>query len=950
MPPRRRSYLYYIGMKRLLLISLLLVCTAFAQTDLQQQLPVDPNVYFGKLSNGFQYWLRRHQTPPGKISLWLHVDSGSLNEEENQRGIAHFLEHMAFNGTENYPPGTLVKYFESIGMRFGQHQNAFTSFDQTTYTMSLPDTKEETIQKGLLTLADFAFRITLPPAEIEQERPVILAEARARKGVGQRLLEKALPVLLPGSRLANRLPIGTEEVITKSDRSVFLDYYKKWYRPDNTTLLVVGDADPAVVERLIKQEFGEWKPGPDPGPEPSAGIEPYTKTQPSVITDPELTTAEVSAVRVRALERMQTVGQFRSELLDDLGSTIVNRRLLALTEEGTAPYQNASVIIAPFQNKYVIQEAQASGAPDQWMAMLNTLLTELKRARDFGFLESEFEDAKKSTLATAEQAERTEATWDAETFLSRMNSAVSQGRKPMAESQSLKLTRELLPTITLAEVNAAFRESFSAESRLLMVTHPEKAGSPVPTEQQILEEASRVEATTLAPLKQKERPLTLLEQEPQPGTIVERKEDADTKILSTILSNGIHLHLRQMNFKKNSVSAVIRLGGGEVRETSENRGITQASVLAFSQPATRKFTSTVIREFFTGKNVTTTGAANGDAVVLMVAGSPDDFEEGLRLAHLLLTQAKVEEAALKIWREEYLQAIEQQKTSVEAQTMQKQVELLSGGDPRLKFPTAEQIKRIRAEDAQKWLDALVAQAPIEIAMVGDMDRDRMEKLALKYFGSISRRPFKDTELDRLRVVKATTGPLEAKIEVPTITPRALVSIGWRGANFEDVKDRRLLDVAAQILTSRMQSEIREKRGLTYSVTARSMPAVSFPETGFFGTMFSADPEKVAEAAKVAREMMLEFAKNGPTDQEMQTVRNQMRNILETQQKEPSYWVRVLSELDYRGIRLEDVKNLVPQITSYSREEILQAVNKYVRPDGQLEVVALPAKQGSTKEE
>jgi len=226
-------------------------------------------------------------------------------------------------------------------------------------------------------------------------------------------------------------------------------------------------------------------------------------------------------------------------------------------------------------------------------------------------------------------------------------------------------------------------------------------------------------------------------------------------------------------------------------------------------------------------------------------------------------------------------------------------------------------------------------------MVGDMDRDKMLTLAIKYFGSLPKRPFDNPELAKLRNVKILPGPLEAKIEVPTITPRALVSIGWRGANFQEVKDRRTLDLAAQILTSRMQSEIREKRGLTYSVSARSTAATSYLETGFFGTVFSADPEKVEEAAKVAREMMLDFAKNGPTDAEMQTVRNQMKNVLETQQKEPSYWTRVLSEMDLRGIRLEDVKNLIQQITNYSREDIVRVVNKYVKPAGHIEVVALP---------
>ncbi|MCI0413399.1 insulinase family protein [bacterium] len=929
-------------MKRLLLVFLILTSYAFAQeTNLQQALPVDPNVRIGKLENGLEYWIRSHKTPPGKIGMWLHVGSGSLNEEENQRGLAHFLEHMAFNGTEHYPPGTLIKYYESIGLKFGRHQNAFTSFDQTTYLLSLPDTKEETVRNGLETFADYAFRILLIPEEIEKERPIIVEEARARKGVGQRLLEKTLAALLPGSRLANRLPIGKEEVIQKADRNAFQDYYRKWYRPDNSILLVVGDLSPSIVEELIRKEFGDWKKIPNPPANANSGIRPYEKAQAAIITDPELTTAEISVMRISELQNLQTVGQFRKELIEDLASVMMNRRLLALVEEGKAPYQDASVNVAPFQNAAVIQEAEASGAPEQWKPVLNSLLTEVKRARDFGFLQAELEDAKKETLAGAEQAERTEATWDANTFLSRMNSAFSQGRKPMSQTQSLQLTRALLPGITMQEVSDSFRKNFSAESRFLLIKLPEKQGMPVATEKEILEETTRMEASTLSALEQKERPRTLLEKEPEPGAIAEQEEDAETKILSATLTNGIRIHLREMDFKKNSVSALIRLAGGEVRETTENRGITQAATLALAQPATRKFSSTSIREFMTGKNVTVSGFGSGDGVALMIAGSPDDFEEGFRLSYLLLTEPKVEEAALKVLQDQTLQAIEQIKTSVEEQASEKYLELISGKDPRLKFPTAEQIKKIRGAEAQKWLESLIAQAPVEVAIIGDMDRDRMLKLALKYLGALPKRPRTDPELAKLRQIQVKEGPLEAKIEVSTITPRGFVLTGWRGANLNEVKDRRVLDLSAEILSSRMQSEIREKRGLTYSIECSSSPATSYPEMGFFGTDFSADPGKVEEAAKVAEQMMLEFVQNGPTEAEMQTVRNQMKNIIETQQKEPGYWVRVLSELDYRGIKLSDVKSLVQQITSYSREDIMAALKKYVQPSRQIEVIALP---------
>jgi len=195
--------------------------------DLNAPLPTDPKIKVLELPNGLTCWVRPHNRPPGKVSLWLHVDSGSVNEENNQRGLAHFLEHMAFDGTEHFPPGTLVKYFESMGMRYGSHQNAFTSFSQTTYTLTLPNTKEETVDKGLLCLSDYAFRMSLLPEEVEKERKVVLEESRARKGARQRMMDKLLPILLPGSLVAERLPIGKEEVIQSAPREELLSYYQK---------------------------------------------------------------------------------------------------------------------------------------------------------------------------------------------------------------------------------------------------------------------------------------------------------------------------------------------------------------------------------------------------------------------------------------------------------------------------------------------------------------------------------------------------------------------------------------------------------------------------------------------------------------------------------------------------------------------------------------------------
>ena len=279
-------------LRRLILtLFVLLLCLSWphiiAAEEAEALLPVDPALHIGTLENGVTYWVRSHTTPPGKITLWMHVGTGSLNEADGQEGLAHYLEHMAFKGTEHFPPGELIAYFESIGLRFGQHQNAFTGFDQTTYTLSLPDTRPETLDKGLMYFADIAFRMRLAADDVDKERSVILEEKRARKGVQQRLTEKLLPELLPGSRIAQRLPIGLEETITHLQRGDFVAYYNSWYHPAKVTILAVGDAPVDTIVAAITKHFAPWKRDQAAPADKDAGIHPYDAPRTLVVTDPD---------------------------------------------------------------------------------------------------------------------------------------------------------------------------------------------------------------------------------------------------------------------------------------------------------------------------------------------------------------------------------------------------------------------------------------------------------------------------------------------------------------------------------------------------------------------------------------------------------------------------------------------------------------------------------------
>lgn len=905
-------------------------------------LPVDPQVQISTLDNGLTVWIKHHETPPDQVGMWLHIGTGSLNETDEQRGLAHYLEHLAFNGTENFPPGTLIKYFESIGLTFGHHQNAFTSYDQTVYQITLPNTEPDTISKGLLCLADYAHRMLLTEEEIEKERGVILEEMRARKGAGQRVWEKVLPIMLPDSRVAERRPIGEEEVVREVERPDFTDYYTHWYRPETSTLIVVGDVEPTRMLELVKAQFSSWRPKTERRESVDPAVRPYERVRAAVVTDPELTEVEASVMSLRPLEPLDTVEDLRRDMVTGLGLWIIDRRLSDMVQAGKAPFQSADFYSGPFINVATYVGADAQGTPEKWQPILTSLLVELKRAREYGVLPGELDTARKALLARLEQAAATESTRDMRGVLSGLNATVARHRKPLSAAQELELARELLPGIDLREVNDAISRCFTADRRLVLLTMPEKEGLDVPGEQDLLGIARRVEATPVDPPAEKAMAESLMEQLPVAGSITESSEDSDLGVLSATLSNGVRIHLRTMDAKKDTVFVQLTIGGGRVRETAENRGITDAAVLAWQRKATRDLSSTEVRDLMTGVKVTVGGSAAGDHVKLSVTGNPADLEKGLQLAHLLLTRPRIETAALAQWKEMMAQAIQEQEKSVETQVAVGQDRLLSGGDIRLAPLTLEQVAAVELESAQEWLDRIIAEGPVEVAIVGDMPRERMEELALTYFGSLPARPREDAELEELRQVTVKEGPLTDTVQVDTITPRAVVRLGWRGPNWLEQMERRTLSIASRILQPRLRKAIREDRGLTYSIFCFSRPGTEFKDVGFLAVHFTADPDKAEEAAAIARDVVEEFAKAGPTDEEMETVRKQFKNIVETSQKEPSYWSDVMSDLDLHGASLQDVKTALEAYTTYTREQVAATVRNYVVEAGRYRVIALPA--------
>jgi zinc protease len=907
-----------------------------------QMLPTDAALTTGTLANGLSYVVRPHKNPEGRVSVWLHVATGSLNETEATRGLAHYLEHMAFNGSTNFPPGSVVPFFQSLGLNFGRDQNAFTSFDQTVYQLALPDTKPETLDKGMLFMADVATHLTLPASEIDNERQIILEELRARSGVRQRVQDYIYERLAPESTLGRRLPIGSEATIKAVGPQDFRDYYTRWYVPSNMTVIVVGDVEPAVAVAAITKQFSGAAVVPRPMAR-EAGVKATSGTRAIVTTDPELTRAGVSIMRVEPPRGPTvTVAQKRHELLEYLGSWMFNRRMSRELATGAVAFSDASASTRQWFKALHVISVDASGKPESWATILTDLGIALQRARLHGFTASELEEARAAVIAEAEDAAQREATRPAPAVLRHINSKVARREPIMSAAQTLALLKQLLPGLTAQEVSQTFATNFDPTNAIFVVELP--SSSAVPTEAALI--AAGRAAVDVKPEKPVEiaRAAALLAAPPRSGTIVDRREHAASGVTSVRLDNGVRVHHRFMDQRKNEATIALTLAGGVIQEEAANRGITEAAAQAWERPATSVLSSPQIESLLTGKKVRVRSSVGADTLTLTVSGNPRDLETGLQLAHLLLTDPLIEAAALEQWKEKEIQAITARQREPWGVLEESMAAALYPRDAARLHPlTADQVRAVTREAAQAWLRQLIAGAPIEVAVVGDIDRDAALSLVTTYVGSLAARdPVSDKTLHERRALARPTGPISVRRTVDAAAPQAAVLEGFFGTDIQNIRDVRLLAAASRVLSSRMHKTIREEKQLVYSIGAGSRPASEYPGFGLFAAQAPTDPAKTEALTKAVDEMYVAFAKDGPSEDEMAVARKQLVNTVDQTLKNPDFWVARLSTLDYRGADLTELMQGKQHYEQMTPADVRQAFTRYFAPTSQLRFVVVPA--------
>jgi zinc protease len=928
------------GLIRCLLVLAMVLTPKAARSS--QPLPVHEGLVTGRLDNGLSFRVLRNATPPERVVLWLHVSSGSLNESEKQRGIAHYLEHMAFNGSENFPPGSVVDFFQSLGMTFGRDQNAFTSFDQTTYQLTLPDTNVETLDKGLTFFADVAFRLLLLPEEIEKERQIIMEEKRTRESGMQRVQNYIFERLVPGSIFGRRLPIGVDETILAVQREDFVDYYTRWYTPGNMTLLVVGDVDPAtVVERIrVRLNVGEFRPAP---PDQDVGLRPAQAPRAIIAQDREVRSAGVSINRIDPPRPAATTReQLREELIEILGTQAFNRRLDRKISAGGMKSLGVFASSGNVAQAFKWVQVSARGEPEHWREMLAEAAAELVRARLHGFDDAEVGDVVGQMLSQAEQAASREPSAASGQIISRMNAGLAAGEPFMSAGQRLEVLRGILPSISTSEVSERFARVYDPVNPTFILQLP--ADVPAPSESELVELG--LAALAARPEKEgaAERADRFLERLPEPGRIAHLEVHEATGIASAWLENGVRVHHRAMDYRKDQVWVRITLAAGRIEEDAGSRGISDAAAVAWTRPATRRLTSTQVRDLLTGKKVSVGGGAGPDTFTININASPADLEAGFQLAHALLTEPLIEATAFDQWRRQQLQAIEGRKVSpqgVAGETIPRTI--YPAGEVRPLPLEKENVEAIECGAAQAWLERVIRTAPMEVAVIGDLSREVALELVTRYLGSLPTRPRIGPEtLDHLRRVERPIGPLIAERRIVTDSNLALVMSGFFGADVENVRDVRLLQTASQIIRTRMFKRIREEEALAYSPGASSSPGMEFPGYGMFFFFSTTAPEKAERLLEVVAETYDALAQEPPSEEELEVVKRQTATSLQTQMKEPDWWLMRIAGLEYRGQRIDEIANLPEFVASITAEDVRECFARYYRPESTIRILIRPA--------
>lgn len=898
---RKHGFLLnFLPIMGLLILNNLGIC----QPKLTDPLPIDPKVKVGKLDNGLTYYIRNNKKPENKVELRLVVNAGSILEDDDQQGLAHMAEHMAFNGTKNFKENDIISYLQTIGVGFGNDLNAYTSFNETVYMLPIPTDKPGNLEKGFQILEDWAHQVSYNDIDIDNERNVILEESRLGQGASERMRSKWLPGLLAGSKYANRLPIGIDSIIKNFPHDAIKRFYRDWYRPNLMAVIVVGDIDPVKAEELIKKHFAHITNPANPRAREIASLKPYTENNAVVVTDKEATNYSIAVYyAAKPTTPSTTLGQYRDDLVKQLFSSLVNQRLRELTQKENPPYLFATLGFSDVARGYeqpFVSVVAADGNSTQ--RALEAALEEVEKVKRFGFTETELERVKKSVLAAIErqynERDKSESMDILEEYIRHF---LESEAIPGIENEFLYY-KQLLPGIKLEDLNALAKElAANSTNFFAMLLGPEPAANvKLPTAEALKTSVVSIAKKDVKPYEEKAIAASLLATLPKAGKVVKESKDAVWDATVWELSNGVRVTLKKTALKNDQILMGARRAGGISNYGLEDKFNANYAGAVVDAMGIGAFSPTDLQKVLAGKTASARAIISNTFDGFSGSSSVKDVETMLQLLYLRATAPRMDTALFKSFVQKNKAQMTFAMSNPQTSFIDSLISVMYNNDPRapIAVPKPEYFDKINLTRAIEIYKQRVGDVSgMDFVFVGSFDEAQLKPLVERYIGSLPASGKKPNWKDNgLRMIKGQKQLDFYKGK----TPQSLI-LAFHSGEVPYSEDLDLkANAISEILNIRIIEELREKiQGIYTGSTSASVEKIPYQS---FQVVFQlpCGPEKVDTLLLAMNAEIETLKKNGPTDSVLNKVKQQWIETYKTSIQENGTWLGKMLEMHFPG--------------------------------------------------
>jgi zinc protease len=939
-----------VSLRSSLLVALILAGPALAPKAGAQAadapLPFDSAVLSGRLPNGLRYLVRRNTLPEKRAELRLVVDAGSILENDDQLGVAHFVEHMAFNGTRRFPKADLVNFLERSGVRFGPDLNAYTSFDETVYMLQIPTDTAAIVSKALDILEDWAHGLTLDTTEIRKERGVVVEEWRSGRGAQMRMTYKQFPVILHGSRYATRLPIGTRENLETFPDSLARAFYRDWYRPDLMTVVAVGDFDPKRMEADIKRRFARIPAASKPRKREYAPVPGHEDTYVSIESDKEYPNASVSLVWFGEPRRVRTTSAFRRALVNGFYDRMVNERLSEIGQRPDAPFAYAGTGRGSFTRTRDLHQLYAAVKGSDFVKAADALLVEAERVRKFGFTKTELDRARTNYLRGLETRYAERDKTNSSSFAGQFVSSALNDTPILNIADEQALGQRFAPTITLEELNALARESFPTHDRVVIVAAPDKPEIKLPDRASMLAVFDRPGDAGLMAYVDSTSDAPLVASPPAPGKIVSETTLPETGILEWRLSNGAKVLLKPSDFKRDEVLFAAQSPGGI--SLLPDTAVTQAELasMALSVGGLGTFNQTALTKRLTGKRANVSAYISDTEQGLQGSASAKDIETMFELAWLNMTQPRADSSAFGALRNQARSVLANQRNDPGAIFRDTVTMVMSGYHPRTRLFVPElfdsvDVQRSLAIHRDRFADA----SAFTFFVVGSFNPDSVRPLVERYIASLP--SVKREEKAKDVGIRPPSGVVNKTVHAG-IEPKAQNMIVFTGPCEYSIENRTVMSAMRELLNIRLREVLREDKGGTYGAgvgaNCSHIPYANYRVTVSFGSA----PERTEELTKEVFSVIESIKRGEVSDSNMTKIRELTIRGHETALKQNNRWLDAMMDADEDGRDQRDFLRTPARMLTVTKEQIRDAARLYLRTDNYARFTLLPAEGAKTE--